>query len=85
MPTSVYNRVKNSNGACPNRPDEDFELAIVCLCKGHHEPIIFEPDKDGNPRGIVTGNLLCWWGLFEWIIKDIKNKDEKLIKNQWLA
>ena len=82
---SSYNRVKNRNGACATRPDEDFELAIVCLCEEDHEPIDFVPDRDGNPTGAVTGNLLCWFGLFEWVVKDIVSKKAKLITNQWVA
>jgi hypothetical protein len=75
--------VKNRNGAFPTRVDEDFELAIVCLCDGDHEPIEFVVDDVGNPVGKVKGNLLCWWGLLEYMIKDIRNPDEKLIVNQW--
>lgn len=82
---SSYNRVKNRNGAWSTRPDEDFELAIVCLCDEDHEPIVFVPDRDGNPIGVVTGNLLCWFGLFEWVVKDVVSKKDKLITNQWVA
>jgi hypothetical protein len=79
-----YNRVKNRNGAFPTRVDEDFELAVVCLCDKDHEPIEFDVDGVGNPVGKVKGNLLCWWGLLEWLIRkdNRKNPDEKLIVNQ---
>ena len=82
---SSYNRVKNRNGYNPTRVDEDFELAIVCLCDAEHEPIEFVVDGLGNPVGTVKGNLLCWWGLLEWLIKDITNPDEKLVLNQWVV
>ena len=39
----------------------------------------------GNPVGPVIGNLLCWYGLLEWLIKDVKNPDRKLIQNQWVV
>ena len=77
--------MKNRNGAFPNRADEDFELAVVCLCEGDHEPIEFEVDLQGNPVGPVIGNLLCWYGLLEWLIRDVKNPDRKLIQNQWVV
>lgn len=82
---SSYNRVKNRNGAFPTRVDEEFELAVACLCDGDHEPIEFVADGDGNPKGKVKGNLLCWWGLLEWLIKDVKDPNEKLISNQWVV
>ena len=44
----------------PDRPDEDFELVISCLCTGDHQPLEFEIDRRGNPVGPVTGNMLCW-------------------------
>ena len=58
---------------------------VVCLCDAEHEPIEFVVDGLGNPVGTVKGNLLCWWGLFEWLIKDITNPDEKLVLNQWVV
>jgi len=84
---SSYNRVKNANGAFPNRVDEDFELAITCLCEGDHEPIVFVADRQGNPVDgcPVVGNLQCWFGLFEWVTKDVKDKNAKLVTNQWVA
>ena len=82
---SSYNRVKNANGADSTRVDEDFELAITCLCEGHHEPIEFVPDRQGNPVGPVVGNLQCWFGLFEWVTKDVVDRKSKLVTNQWVA
>ena len=39
LATSVYQRVKPRNGACPNALDSDFEMTFPCLCRGDHEPI----------------------------------------------
>ena len=42
--------------------------------------IEFAVDGRGYPKGPVVGNVLCWYGLFEWIAKLVKNPDAKLLK-----
>ena len=42
--------------------------------------IEFTVDGRGYPKGLVLGNLLCWYGLFEWIAKHVKKPDAKLLK-----
>ena len=37
-------------------------------------------DGKGYPKGLVVGNLLCWYGLFEWIAKHVKKPESKLLK-----
>ena len=68
----------------PDRPDEDFELVISCLCTGDHQPLEFEIDRRGNPVGPVTGNMLCWYGLLRWVTKGC-HPDSRLVYNQWTA
>ena len=34
----------------------------------------------GYPKGKIIGNLLCWYGNFEWLATHITKPDEKLIK-----
>ena len=42
--------------------------------------IEFEVDGKGYPKGLVSGNLLCWYGNFEWIAKHVQDPKAKLLK-----
>ena len=53
---------------------------MVSINTRHFLLIEFEMDGKGYPKGPVVGNLLCWYGLFEWIAKLVKNPDAKLLK-----
>ena len=72
----------------PTRVDEDFELVICCLCEGGHQPIKITFNLKGNPKTIRTrksilieGNTSCWYGLFEFLTKDLIDKNKKLVQN----
>ena len=85
-----YNRLKNRNGSCPTRVDEDFDLCIVCLCEGGHSPIDIVWDRQGNAKMIrsqallIQGNIMCWYGLFEWLTDHLEgNRNAKLIQ-KWV-
>ena len=75
--TACYKRVKQRNGVSPTAADEDFFLTIQCHCEGDHEPIrdrtslicVEVNGTDGKPKGDVTGNLLCWYGNLELLLK----------------
>ena len=34
----------------------------------------------GYPKGKIKGNLLCWYGNFEWIAKFVTKPEQKLLK-----
>ena len=53
---------------------------MVAINTRHFLLIEFEMDGKGYPKGPVVGNVLCWYGLFEWIAKLVKNPDAKLLK-----
>ena len=78
---SKYKRVKNKNATGPSRLADEFELVIPCLCEKEHQPIDIEWDDEGNPVGEVIGNVHCWYGLFDYLTKDLKDQNQKLIQN----
>jgi len=78
---SKYKRVKNRNATSPSRLTDEFELVIPCLCDKEHEPIDIEWDSEGNPVGAVNGNINCWFGLFDYLTKDLHDQTQKLIQN----
>ena len=78
---SKYKRVKNRNATNPSRLSDEFELVIPCLCDKEHEPIDIEWDNEGNPVGAVNGNVHCWYGLFDYLTKDLHDRTQKLIQN----
>ena len=78
---SKYKRVKNRNATNPSRLSDEFELVIPCLCDKEHDPIDIEWDNEGNPVGAVNGNMHCWYGLFDYLTKDLQDQTQKLIQN----
>ena len=78
---SKYKRVKNRNATNPSRLADEFELVIPCLCDKEHQPIDIEWNDEGNPVGEVIGNVHCWFGLFDYLTKDLKDQKQKLIQN----
>ena len=54
---------------------------IPCLCDKEHQPIDIEWDNEGNPVGAVNGNVHCWFGLFDYLTKDLHDPKQKLIQN----
>ena len=38
-------------------------------------------DIEGNPKGPIRGNCLCWLGNLEYVTKDAKDPDKKLLTN----
>ena len=78
---SKYKRVKNRNATSPSRLTDEFELVIPCLCDKEHDPIDIEWDSEGNPVGAVNGNVHCWFGLFDYLTKDLHDQTQKLIQN----
>ena len=36
---------------------------------------------EGLPKKPIEGNLLCWYGNFEYCIKDLRDPDQKLVQN----
>ena len=78
---SKYKRVKNRNATSPSRLTDEFELVIPCLCDKEHQPIDIEWDNEGNPVGAVNGNVHCWFGLFDYLTKDLHDPTQKLIQN----
>ena len=78
---SKYKRVKNRNATNPSRLADEFELVIPCLCDKEHEPIDIEGNNEGNPVGAVNANVHCWYGLFDYLTKDLQDRTQKLIQN----
>lgn len=78
---AVYTRVKGRNASNPIKRTEEFELVITCLCPEGHQPIDIKFDKHGCPAGEIKGNLDCWFGLYEFITKDLTDNSKKLIQN----
>ena len=42
-------------------------------------PIVVDIDIEGNPKGPIQGNMLCWFGNLEFVTKDIKDPTQKLL------
>ena len=40
-----------------------------------------EVDIEGNPKGPIKGNCLCWLGNLEYVTKDASDPDKKLLTN----
>ena len=38
-----------------------------------------EVDIEGNPKGPIKGNCLCWLGNLEYVTKDASDPDKKLL------
>ena len=42
-------------------------------------PIVVDIDIEGNPKGPIRGNMLCWFGNLEFVTKDIEDPTQKLL------
>ena len=70
MATACYKRVKHRNGASPTATQDDFFLTVTCNCEEDHRPLRVEVNTTtGVPKGPVEGNILCWYGNLELILK----------------
>lgn len=61
-------------------------MTICCVCVGDHQPIkkiiLIEAvvDINGLLKKPMKGNCLCWYGNFEYCIKDLQDPSRKLLQ-----
>ena len=64
--------------------DDDFELVIACTCTHDHQPLTVELSQEVEIKN-VEGNDLCWFGLFEFCTKHLKETPNKKLLQNWNA
>ena len=78
----AHKRPKSRGGYTPTAVDDEFELVLVCLCTHDHEALEVTVTQTGTPV-LVTGNTLCWFGLFEWLTAHLKDQPDTKLLQLW--
>ena len=78
----AHKRPKPRTGLTPTAVDDEFELVIICTCENEHEPLTIEMTSRGVLAN-VTGNALCWFGLFEFLTAHLADKPQSKLLQRW--